>query len=192
MITVPAVVVAVHDDLAAAGIPHAFGGAIALAYAVPEPRGTIDVDVNIFVDAADARRAFDALPAGVTWRDADVERAVRDGQVRVWWDAVPLDLFFDYHDLHREVAAGAVTVPFGDRTIRVLAPDHLAIFKAFFDRTKDWADLEAMAAEGSFDADAVAGWLERLLGPDDPRLDRLRRVVAAAGVEVPPPTLPRP
>ena len=191
MTTVPEVVLAVSRALDAQSIPHAFGGAIALAYAVPEPRGTIDVDVNVFVDAGEARMGFEALPTGVAWSDADVDRAERDGQVRVWWDAVPLDLFFDYHPFHREAAAGAVSVPFVDRTIRILAPDHLAVFKAFFDRTKDWADLEAMAEEGSFDAAAVADWLERLLGADDPRLERLRRVVATAGDDTtaPPPRL---
>ena len=40
---------AVHDGLDAAGIPHAIGGAIALGYCVLEPRGTRDVDVNVFV-----------------------------------------------------------------------------------------------------------------------------------------------
>ena len=192
MTTVPEVVRAVHAALDDAGVPHAFGGAIALAYAVPEPRGTIDVDVNVFVGSEEAGRAFSALPAGVTWDDGDVERVARDGQVRVWWDEVPLDLFFDYHRLHEEAAAGAVHVPFGDTTIRVLAPDHLAVFKAFFDRTKDWADLEAMAGCGSFDADAVLGWLERLLGADEPRLARLRAIVEAAGQPAaPPPQLPQ-
>lgn len=192
MTTVPEVVRAVHAALDDAGVPHAFGGAIALAYAVPEPRGTIDVDVNVFVRSAEARRAFAVLPAGVAWDDADVERVERDGQVRVWWDEVPLDLFFDYHRLHEEAATGAVHVPFGDTTIRVLAPDHLAVFKAFSDRTKDWADLEAMAECGSFDADAVLGWLERLLGTDEPRLARLRAIVDAAGQPAgPPPQLPR-
>jgi len=32
---------AVHDGLDAAGIPHAIGGAIALGYCVLEPRGTL-------------------------------------------------------------------------------------------------------------------------------------------------------
>src|SRR5690242_17834890 len=43
-------VVAVHQRLAAAGLPHAIGGAVALgAYA--EPRPTADIDVNVFVAA---------------------------------------------------------------------------------------------------------------------------------------------
>src|SRR5262249_41808856 len=37
--------IAIHDSLDAAGVPHAFGGAIALAYCTEEPRGTRDLDV---------------------------------------------------------------------------------------------------------------------------------------------------
>jgi hypothetical protein len=176
--SVPEVVLAVDDALEAAALPHAFGGALALAYAVGEPRATIDVDVNVFLDAEQAERAFAALPRGVAWGDDDVELAVRDGQVRVWWGDVALDLFFDYHPFHAHAAGTALTVPFADRHIRVLAPDELAVFKAFFDRTKDWADLEAMVEVGSFDVGAVRGWLVRLLGEDDPRVDRLDRTLA--------------
>lgn len=39
---------AIARALEHARIPHAFAGAIALAFAA-EPRGTIDVDVNLFV-----------------------------------------------------------------------------------------------------------------------------------------------
>ena len=40
-------IVAVHEHLSAAKVRHAFGGALALAY-VAEPRGTVDIDVNVF------------------------------------------------------------------------------------------------------------------------------------------------
>ena len=53
---------AIHDSLTEASIAHAFGGAIALAYCVEEPRGTRDLDVNIFVDAAKAGRRSPACP----------------------------------------------------------------------------------------------------------------------------------
>ena len=49
-----------------------------------------------------------------------------------------------------------------------VVPD-LAVFKAFFNRTKDWADLEEMAAAGTLDVDAVVGVLVRYLGADDQR-----------------------
>ena len=51
---------------------------------------------------------------------------------------------------------------------------HTPRLKAFFDRTKDWADLEEMAAVGTLDVDRVAGVLARYLGPTDERIERLR------------------
>ena len=41
-----------------------------------------------------------------------------------------------------------------------------------FDRTKDWADLEAMAEADQLDVVAVGAFLADLLG-EDPRLARL-------------------
>jgi hypothetical protein len=47
------------------------------------------------------------------------------------------------------------------------------VFKAFFNRTKDWADLEEMHEARTLDVDAVVGVLVRLLGTDDERVARL-------------------
>ncbi len=173
MTSVAEVVVALHRAFDRAAVAHAFGGAIALAYAVGEPRATIDVDVNVFVPAADAAVAFAALPAGVSWTDPDVTAAREAGQVRVWWDEVPIDLFFDYDPFHRVAAERTRVVPFGEEEIPVLGADELAVFKAFFNRTKDWADIEAMAEVGAYQPSVVEGWLRRLLGDDDPRAERL-------------------
>ena len=55
----------------------------------------------------------------------------------------------------------------------------LAVFKAFFDRTRDWADLEAMAEAGTLDVEAVVGVLARHLGADDHRIERLLTLTSA-------------
>lgn len=163
----------VHHALDAARIAHAFGGAIALAYCTEEPRGTRDLDVNVFVDVGNAERVLAALPDGTTVTPADVAAAERDGQVRVWWDDTPLDIFFDVHDFHREVAARIRTVPFEGERIPVLDCVALVVFKAAFNRTKDWADIEAMAEASTFDTDEALSWVHRLLGPDHPGVARL-------------------
>jgi hypothetical protein len=59
----------------------------------------------------------------------------------------------------------------------VLGPIELAVFKANFDRTRDWADVEAMVAAETLDVDTVREHLQRLLGADDPRLARLDEAV---------------
>ena len=48
------------------------------------------------------------------------------------------------------------------------------MFKAFFNRTKDWADLEEMASAGTLDRAVVLGELVVLLGGHDERIERLR------------------
>jgi hypothetical protein len=47
-------------------------------------------------------------------------------------------------------------------------------FKDFFDRTKEWADLEEMNTAGTLDVGPVIGTLAIDLGGDDPRVERLR------------------
>jgi hypothetical protein len=55
------------------------------------------------------------------------------------------------------------------------------VFKAFFSRTKDWADLEAMAEAGALDVAAVVGVLAAYLGPDDERIERLLALAPSSG-----------
>jgi hypothetical protein len=172
--SLPEKIVELHQALDHAALPHAFGGALALAWCTQRARGTIDIDVNVFVDDEQTSSVLAALPAGVRWQDDDRSRLERDGQARLWWDTTPVDLFLNTTPFHTQV---------GDRTrVEVLAGVplpflsclDLAVFKAFFDRTKDWADLEEMAAAGTLDADHVAGILLRYLGPDDHRIVRLQ------------------
>jgi hypothetical protein len=169
---------AIHDSLTEASIAHAFGGAIALAYCTEEPRGTRDLDVNIFVDAAKAGPTLARLPEGVTVAERDVAKVERDGQARLYWDDVPVDVFLNNLPLHQAVAAGVVWVPLAGRKIPVLDCASLAIFKAFFDRTKDWADLEAIARATPEDIDAAASTISRLVGKNDPAVRRLASLVA--------------
>lgn len=168
---------------AASDLPFAFGGALALAYATEEPRATRDIDVNVFVEVVDVDRAFDALPPEVAHRPADRRTAVRDGQVRLFWEETPVDLFFSTHPFHAQAARRVRRVDLGDGMIPVLSPVDLGVFKVFFDRTKDWADLEAMLEAGSLPGGVLVGHLVDLLGPDDHRIERLRTLL---GPEAPP------
>ena len=165
----------IHRALDAAGLPHAFGGAIALAYCIPEPRGTRDIDVNVFVDADRAGEVFACLPPAIAAGPADIERVERDGQVRLRWsdDEMPVDLFFDVHDYHRRVGARRVEVPFEGAVIPVLDCLSLTIFKALFNRTKDWADIEQVIEAHSIDPVEARVELEQLVGRDDPAAQRL-------------------
>jgi hypothetical protein len=168
---------AIHDSLKEASVPHAFGGAIALAYCVEEPRGTRDLDVNIFVDSAKAGPTLACLPSGVKVSRGDVAKVERDGQTRLDWDGTPVDVFLNNVPLHQAVASSIVWVPLAGREVPVLDCASLAIFKAFFDRTKDWADMEAIAQATPEDIDAAAATIADLLGPEDPAVKRLQSLI---------------
>jgi len=173
----PAKIVAIDAALAAAGIPHAFGGALALAWCTERARGTIDIDINVFVDVGRASEVLAALPAGIAWSDADIATVEADGQVRLWWDGTPVDVFLNTTTFHAEVAQRIRTEQFGGAAIPFLSCTDLAVFKAFFNRSRDWADLEEMVEVGTIDADRALGVLVRYLGGSDERVGRLRRLV---------------
>ena len=164
---------AVHAALDQARFPHAFGGAIAYGYCAEEPRGTRDIDVNVFVDSDKADPVLDALPREVTVTTADREVVHGDGQVRLYWDDTPVDLFFDTHDFHREIAGEVTQVPFEGATIPVLGCEALVVFKAMFNRTRDWADIEAILDTRTIDCLRVLERLQALLGADDEAVVRL-------------------
>ncbi len=60
MVSLVESIVALEAGLDAARIPHAFGGALALAFHIEEPRGTRDIDVNVFLVPAQVDEVFDA------------------------------------------------------------------------------------------------------------------------------------
>lgn len=93
MTSLPEKIVAVHQALDAADLPYAFGGALALAWCTGRARGTIDIDINVFVAADAAETVCDALPTAVKRTAADLKRLTRDGQVRLWWTKRPLICF---------------------------------------------------------------------------------------------------
>ena len=166
-------ILACHQSLAAADLPHAFGGALALAWCTQAARGTIDIDINLFVDVTDAERALSALPEGVEHSARDLAQLVRDTQIRLWWDATPVDVFLNSTPHHAEVQTRIRWEQFAGGELPFLSCPDLAVFKAFFNRTKDWADLEAMQAAGTLDVRHVTAVLTEYLGADDERLTKL-------------------
>ncbi len=168
-------------DRALKTIPHAFGGAIALAYHA-EPRATIDIDVNVFVPVERADDVLDPLGRLGAEIGAATKSVRRDSQVRIMWDNTPIDVFFSYDPFHDAADHAAIEVPFADHTIRVLCATHLTICKAVFDRPRDWIDIEAMIALGThIDTAEALRWVGRIAGDEDPRFDRLAALLSPHG-----------
>lgn len=166
-------IVALHRALNTARIPHAFGGALALAWCTQRARGTIDIDINLFVPPDQFDRVTQALPDGIDATAANRREIESSGQTRLWWEQTPIDIFFNTTEFHEQVAIRANVERFNGHDIPFLACRDLAVFKAFFDRTRDWADLEEMQSAGTLDIEWISATLAHYLGADDPRLERL-------------------
>jgi hypothetical protein len=173
----PDKVVALHRALAGARLPHAFAGAIALAY-YGEPKATDEIELEVFAEADRWPLVRVALaPLGIDVA-ADVAALERDGQVSLRWDRNPVHLTFAADHFHAEMRRAARRAPFAGRAIPILAPEHLAACLAIFDRPEDWIAIEqTIVATDPLDLPEVEAWVEELAGEDDQRLRRLRETI---------------
>jgi hypothetical protein len=169
-------VLALHDALEEAELPHAFGGALALAWCTRQPRATSDIDLNVFAPTSAVRRVAAALPSEVVVNRQNTTELRRDGQSRLWWDTTPVDIFLSTDQFHDDAIGRVSLEPFAGALIPFLACADLAVFKAVFDRRRDWADIEDMLVADSIDANAVSAVLTEHVGPTDARPAKLRAI----------------
>ncbi len=175
----------IADELEAAGLPYAIGGALAYAYWGP-PRGTHDVDLNIFVGPDGASAGLDALTrAGVTFdRAAATTRIAEGAHVRGRAGDVPVDVFFNSIPLHEAASLRAVERPFLGRPARILTAEDLTVLKLLFHRSKDLLDVERLVGlqREALDRAYVRGWLVDCVGEDDHRIVEWDALLRQLGV----------
>ncbi len=176
-------IISLHEMLSSAGVPHQFGGAIALTW-YRNPRATTDIDINLTVPPEAAEPILEMLGRlGVAVSPEAREAIALDGQARLDWDGSYLDVFFATMDLHLEMAERARSVRFGPVDIPILAPEHLIVCKAIFDRPKDWLDIEEMLRWGTeVDTARTLHWVRDILGPQADQYGRLVGLLEATGV----------
>jgi len=179
-------IVSLHEMLDSAGVPHQFGGAIALAW-YRNPRATTDIDLNLTLPPAAAEPVLGLLGGlGVTVTPEDRAAIALDGQVRLDWDGSYLDVFFATLDLHLEMAERARLVRFGPVEIPILAPEHLIVCKAIFGRPKDWLDIAEILSWGTeVDATSTLSWVSDILGPESEQYTRLAGLLSTGAVGSP-------
>ncbi len=171
--------------LEAAGIDHAIGGALALGvHGVP--RGTLDVDLNVFVPDERLDAVFDVLrETGVTLDPEAARNAARQqGMFVGHFEGTRIDVFVP-------------SIPFSDEAgrtrVRLAAPDGghdwflsaeaLAVFKLLFARPKDFVDLERLVAVqgAALDHAWVRRWIVEMMGDEDLRVQRWDELTQIAG-----------
>ena len=89
------------------------------------------------------------------------------------FDGIPVDIFLATTRFHDDLRLHINKHRLADRKLPFLGCNDLAVFKAFFNRRKDWADIEEMLRAGRLDVAYVTGVLSEYVGPDDERIGEL-------------------
>jgi hypothetical protein len=161
--------------LEAAKCDYAIGGAIALGY-WGEPRGTLDVDVTLFVSPSKPTECVRLLQTiGCSLAPASAVSSLREhGYCEVTlWD-YRLDVFLPTIDFYEHAKQRRKRVLLGGQPIVVWDPETLCVFKMMFFRRKDIADVEQiMRVQGvALDRTWVHDRLEEIYGARDPRISQ--------------------
>lgn len=156
-------------------IPYAIGGALALAVA-GVPRGTADVDLNVFVGPEQLIEVFRVLKAAGVEIDeiAATARADHDGMFVGRCEGMRIDVFLPSIPFATEAQRTRIRVT-DDNTWSgwFLSAEALAVFKLLFFRGKDMVDLERLVAvRPELDAAYVRQWIVDMMGEDDARTRR--------------------
>lgn len=165
----------IADALERSNIPYAIGGALALAVA-GVPRGTADVDVNVFIDAQQLSDLVDVLQQlGIQVdKETAIERTRHDGMFVGRWDGMRIDVFLPSIPFSAE--AGRTRTRLTDEagwSGWFLSAEALAVFKLLFFRGKDLVDLERLVAiRDELDHAYVRRWIVDMMGEDDERIRR--------------------
>ena len=164
----------IASHLRSAQIPYAVGGA--LAYGIwGDPRGTHDVDVNVFVSHDELEGALDALEgAGVSIDREAARRADLEGDVLVGdYQGMRIDIFTPSIPFSWEASRTRVEIDGPHGPMSILSAEATAVFKLLFFRAKDLVDIDKMVAVQGEDLDRayVRRWLVDMMGEDDERVE---------------------
>lgn len=177
-----AVAVEVYEALSRARMSCAIGGAIALGFH-GEPRGTKDVDLDVFIGAERYEELFDVLERAGCVVDRDRCRVeAREGRtIVVSKDGFRIDVFVPTIPFYAEAEATRVVVTLRGREVAILSAEALCVFKLLFFRPKDLLDLEKVVAlrQAALDDAYVRGAIVGMVGEDDDRVRRWDAIVTA-------------
>lgn len=165
-----------------AGLPHAFGGALALA-AHTGPRPVARIQLHFFVEPREAEPVLARLAVlGVAMERGEVlERIAIRRRVELGWGATPVVLDFGTDGLHELARPRVRRVPFDSRWIYVLSAEDLVLASALSEASDAREELgELLTAAGlELDLDYLRQGL-RQLGPAHPPA-ALERLLATRG-----------
>jgi hypothetical protein len=169
--------------LEAAGCEYALGGAIALGFWA-EARGTLDVDVTLYLPLDDSTGCTQMLKEiGCEFdqkRTLDMLKQHNFCQVSLL--GIRLDVFLPMSSFYDAAKARRRKVPIGNRQGYIWDAETLCVFKMMFFRQKDLVDIQSILRSQGTSLDR--SWIEKslleLYGSRDPRITRWREFTAGA------------
>jgi len=163
------------------GVEYAFGGALALGY-WGTPRGTIDVDLTLFLDTDQPGRCIQSLQQGGC--DVDAAEATKmiqeHGFFRANYCAFRVDVFLPIAPFYEVARQRRRRFDLDGQPVMIWDAESLAVFKMMFFRDKDLVDVKQMLrTQGDrFDRAWVREQLEDTFGRRDPRVARWDELTA--------------
>jgi len=155
------------------GQEYALGGAIALGvWGIP--RGTVDVDVTVFLPPDRPSECIGLLrDIGCEFSAKQATESLRKhGFCRTAFSGLQVDVFVPLVSFYEVARARRKRVNLAGRPVWVWDAESLAVFKMMFFRRKDLADVEQiLATQGArFDRRWVREQLVAMYGARDPRI----------------------
>jgi hypothetical protein len=132
----------VHDTLGALGVKHALCGGLAANLYRKEMRATTDVDFYVVIvptELVAVSQAFEreGWTAHPYWRQGQLLRLDREGFPRV-------DCLIAATDYEKSTVENAVEHEIAGRSVPVVTPEDLAVYKLAAGRLRDWETVAAM------------------------------------------------
>jgi hypothetical protein len=161
------------EELESRGQEYALGGALALGY-WGVPRGTVDVDLTLFLSP---ERTSDALwllqDLGCEFSSSEAAGSLREhGFCSVRYAGLRLDVFLPIIPFYETARLRRRRMELDGRPVMLWDAETLTVFKMMFFRRKDIADVEQIlrTQAGQFDRAWVREQLTAIFGPGDPRI----------------------
>jgi hypothetical protein len=164
------------------GCEYALGGALALGYWAT-PRGTIDVDVTLYLSPKQPTHCIRLLQRiGCEFNAARAHASIGEhGFCQVKFHGCRVDVFLPLTDIYDEVKSRRRQMPLGEHIVWVWDAAALCVFKMMFFREKDLLDVKALlrAQGSSLDVAWIESTLVGMFGQRDPRINQWRELLAA-------------
>lgn len=163
-----------------ASCDYALGGAIALGFWT-SPRGTLDVDVTLFLPPDQPLQCVRLLQKiGCELKTTESLNSLNEhGYCQVKLAGRRIDVFLPLLPFYEEARGRRRQVQLGDQTVMIWDAETLCVFKLMFFRRKDIADVEQiLRTQGKqLNRDWVLQQLIKVYGRRDPRVSQWEELV---------------